>query len=153
MKRLLLGVGNSLCADDGVGPAVARRLQGAAGWMSVDCGISLENASGVVTNERPDLLVVVDAARMGLSPGSVRRLPCALNDRMLASTHGLPLSFILSRMQDAAGEVVLVGVEPETVELGQEISATVSEAGDRLVSILRSADLASVRWLGEEDEG
>jgi hydrogenase 3 maturation protease len=141
MKRMLLGVGNRLSGDDGAGPAVAESLESEGGWRAIDCGTSLENVSGIVAREHPDLLVVVDAARMGEPPGTIRRLPIVGSDRMLASTHGLPLSFVLERLGDAAGEVFLIGIEPEDLSLGARMSVVVRSAVDDLVSILRAGEL------------
>ena len=141
MKRLLLGVGNRLSLDDGVGPAVAAALVGAEGWMSVDCGTALENASGIVSRESPDLLVLVDAASMGLEPGAIRRLPTSDTDRMLASTHGLPLPFVIERLREHVGEVVLVGIEPKTLSLGEGLSDEVAVAAQWLVECLRRFEI------------
>jgi len=144
MKRVLLGVGNHLSRDDGVGPAVARAMDGVDGWMTIDCGIALENASGIVAREEPDLLVIVDAAQMGLPPGSIRRLPIESTDRMLASTHGLPLSFVIERIGAAVQETVLIGIEPGDLTFGEGISEPVSKAADALAEILRGGDAERV---------
>ena len=109
---MLLGVGNRLSHDDGVGPVVAQALAD-SDWIATDCGTALENTSGIVSRERPDLLVIVDAAFMGMEPGTFCRLPIGANDRMLASTHGLPLSFVLANIESAAKETVLIGIEPD----------------------------------------
>jgi len=127
MKRMLLGVGNRLSRDDGAGPVLAERLAGSA-WVAVDCGTSLENAGGIVTRECPDLLVIADAARMGLAPGTVRRLARPAVDRMLASTHGLPLSFFLDRLDSAAAEMILLGIEPADLSFGEGLSAVLEDA-------------------------
>lgn len=144
MKRILLGVGNRLSADDGVGPLVAERLQDAGGWHAIDAGIALENASGIVARERPDQLVIVDAARMGLDPGSIRRVPIGSCDRMLATTHGLPLAFVIERLGDAAGAVELIGIEPEVLAFGSSMSQSVADAAGRLVGILRGGDITEI---------
>jgi len=136
MKRMLLGVGNRLSRDDGVGPVIARALED-SDWIAVDCGTAIENIAGSVRKERPDLLVVVDAAVMGLPPGSVRRLPIGSHDHMLASTHGLPLSFVLERFRTAASRIVLLGVEPEDFSWGEGLSASVATAACSLVAQLR----------------
>ncbi len=150
MKRVLLGVGNRLSRDDGAGPAVARALDGVDGWLAIDCGTALENASGIVVREEPDLLVIVDAARMGLPPGSIRRLPIDSTDRMLASTHGLPLSFVIERLGSAVHDTVLIGIEPEDLGFGEGISEQVSEAAAAVVEILRGGDVDRIPALEED---
>lgn len=127
MKRMLLGVGNRLSRDDGAGPALAERLA-ASDWLAIDCGTSLENTAGIVRRERPDRLVIVDAARMGLDPGSVRRLSLPAAERMLASTHGLPLSFYVDRVRLAARDIVILGIEPADLSFGEGLSPEVSAA-------------------------
>ncbi len=144
MKRLLLGVGNRLSHDDGVGPEVALTLHGATGWTSIDCGTSLENAAGIVSRERPDLLVIVDAARMGAAPGTIRRLPLGTHDRMLASTHGLPISFVLANLQSAAAETIMIGIEPFDLSLGEGLSPDVQRAADSLIERLLQEDLTII---------
>ena len=148
MKRMLLGVGNRLSRDDGAGPLLAERLAG-SDWSAIDCGTSLENVGGIVARERPDLLVIADAARMGLKPGEVRRLPRRSVDRMLATTHGLPLSFFLDRLESAASEIVLLGIEPADLSFGEGLSTEVREAVDRLAEALAAGggSIESVRFL------
>jgi len=138
---MLLGVGNRLSRDDGAGPALAQRLQG-SDWVAIDCGTSLENAGGYVRREHPDLLVIADAARMGLAPGAVRRLRPDSVDRMLASTHGLPLTFFLDRLADVAGDVVILGIEPADVSFGEAMTAAVRDAVTNLADVLATDESA-----------
>ena len=69
---VVLGVGNFLHGDDGAGPAVAAGVLalGLPGVSAFDCGTAPENFTGVVRRLHPDLLVVADAADMGLPAGS-----------------------------------------------------------------------------------
>jgi hydrogenase 3 maturation protease len=143
MKRMLLGVGNRLSHDDGVGPVIAAALHD-SDWQAVDCGTSIENVAGMVVRERPDLLVVVDAARMSLPPGTFRRLPLGSHEHMLASTHGLPLSFVMQRMQSAAGRTVLIGVEPSDLTWGEGLSTQVAAAAAALTEVLRCGDVDAI---------
>jgi len=142
-KRMLLGVGNRLSHDDGVGPYVAQALA-PSDWIAIDCGIALENASGIVSREKPDLLVIVDAAMMNEEPGTFLRLPIQANDRMLVSTHGLPLSFVLSHIGAAAKETVLIGIEPMDLSLGEGLSPLVDASARALVEQLLRHDLDSL---------
>ncbi len=143
MKRMLLGVGNRLSHDDGVGPVVAQALAD-SDWISIDCGTALENAAGMVSRERPDLLVIVDAAHMGMEPGAYRRLPIQSNDHMLASTHGLPLSFVLTNIESAAEETILIGMEPADLSFGEGLSPVVEAEALTLIEVLRQKDLDKI---------
>lgn len=140
MKRMLLGVGNRLSHDDGVGPVVAQELD-CSDWITIDCGTALENVVGIVSREQPDQLVIVDAAIMDLEPGAVSRLPTQANDRMLASTHGLPLSFVLASMESAASETILIGIEPTDLSFGEGLSSVVETAAQALIELLCQKDL------------
>jgi hydrogenase 3 maturation protease len=150
MKRLLLGVGNRLLGDDGIGPEVATALAGSH-WQTIDAGVSPENVTGEVAREAPDLLVVVDAADMGLAPGSIRRLPWDDAPRMLVSTHGLPLPFILDRLREAAGAIVLIGVQPSRLVLGEDLTDVARDAVRALVTLLRDRGPDSVPVLDDAE--
>lgn len=134
--RMLIGVGNPLGRDDGVGLYVARALESAAGWVAIPAGLALENALGLVERQRPDLLIVVDAADMGLPPGSVRRLPLEGARAMLASSHALPLEFALGIVKEAVGELVIVGVQPRDLRPGEGLTPEVEAGAKRLVALL-----------------
>ncbi|MCX7750777.1 MAG: hydrogenase 3 maturation endopeptidase HyCI [Candidatus Bipolaricaulota bacterium] len=142
-RKVLLGVGNPLRRDDGVGVWVAERLRGSA-WEVVLAGTSVENALGLVRRLAPELLVVVDAAEMGLPPGSVRRLPLPGAERMLGSTHGLPLSLLLGTVKDRVGELVLIGIQPAERSLGEGLTPAVRAGAEGLVALLRTGDLGKI---------
>lgn len=140
MRRAILGIGNPLRRDDGVGLWVAQRLRG-TGWEVIPAGQGVENALGIVRRLAPDLLVVVDAAEMGLPPGSVRRLPLEDAARMLGSTHALPLPFLLSTLRDEVGKIVLIGIQPADRSVGEGITSPVLAAGEDLAAVLRRGHL------------
>jgi hydrogenase 3 maturation protease len=143
MKRMLIGVGNRLSHDDGVGPVVAQALAD-SDWIAIDCGTSLENATGIVSREQPDLLVIVDAATMDKKPGEFFLLPIAAKDRMLASTHGLPLSFVLGNIESSAKETVLIGIQPDDMSFGEGLTEPVEASAQVLISLLRHSYLENI---------
>ncbi|HDI11752.1 MAG TPA: hydrogenase 3 maturation endopeptidase HyCI, partial [Candidatus Acetothermia bacterium] len=148
MGKVLLGVGNPLARDDGVGVWIAEHLQ-APGWTAIPAYRAPENVLGKIASLRPELLVVVDAAEMGLPPGEVRRLPVPAAREMLGTTHGLPLPFILRFLQDAAGEVFFLGIQPREVGIGEGLSPEVKEGALRILEALERGDLESIPLLGE----
>ncbi len=135
MAPALLGIGNRLAQDDGVGPWVAQRMS-TLGWDVYQAGATPENIVGKLAQSAPDMLVVVDAAELGLPPGSFRRLSWDATPCMLSSTHGLPLTFLLSLIRERVSELVMIGVQPQSIEPGEGLTARVSTAADELVELL-----------------
>jgi len=155
---LVLGVGNALKGDDGVGSYVAERLSawgspapvaGAVRRSANDSGTTPENHTSVVRRLRPDLLVIVDAADMGLAPGDCRIIPPERAGALGLSTHSMPLSLFVSYVSNLAARIVLVGVQPRTMALGDGMCREVLAAGDALVKALLRGSLESVQPLGE----
>lgn len=134
--HLLFGIGNPLRGDDGAGSHVARRLS-AEGWQAVDCGTAPENFTPVVRRERPDLLVIVDAVDMALPPGAVRLVPPERIADCGIGTHALPLTALIAFIGDAAGEVVVVGIQPGGLDHEEGLSPAVREGAEALVALIR----------------
>jgi len=151
MRRVILGIGNPLRRDDGVGLWVAEQMRG-SDWEVIPAGQSAENALGIVSRLAPDLLVVVDAAEMGLPPGSVRRLPVEDAQRMLGSTHALPLPFLLSTVRDRVEETVLIGIQPADRSLGEGLTPEGKRGAEDLVALLRKGRLHEITPLAPVDE-
>lgn len=127
MKLFILGVGNLLLKDEGVGVHVARALQEMSlpeGVEVVDGGTSPDPLYLV---EGVDKLVVVDAMRAGGEAGSIYRLaPEDITARpgVLISTHQMGLLESLRAMSLKGGprEVVIIGVEPKEMGWGLKLS-------------------------------
>jgi hydrogenase 3 maturation protease len=156
---LVLGVGNAMKGDDGVGPYVAARLterkerdadppcDAGSRVTALDCAMTPENHTSVVRRLRPGLLVIVDAAEMGLSAGECRIIAAHRVGSLGLSTHSMPLSLFMDYVSDMVGRTVLIGVQPRTMALGEGISPEVRDAGDELVALLTQGRLDHLRVL------
>ncbi len=138
--NILLGIGNPMNGDDGVGIYVAEQFR-MDGWIPLACGIAPENFTGIIRKIRPSCLVLVDAADMGLSPGEYRIIPQQRIADVSMGTHQLPLSLLIDFLSDAAGQIILIGIQPERARTGSEISLPVRGGADRLVHVLASGGL------------
>jgi hydrogenase maturation protease len=141
-KTLVLGVGNLIQSDDGVGVHVVRRLQGRAGLPGdveiVDGGTAglglLHCLEGV------SRLIVVDAVEMDLAPGTLVRLaggavPSYLSLKLSPHQIGLPDLLFAAKLRDLyPQEVVIWGIQPGTVDTGLELSSAVTAHFDLLVN-------------------
>jgi len=70
MKYVLMGIGNELNGDDGVGNTLAREFV-ERGWLAIPCETVPENFVSVIEREKPEVLVMVDAAEMDIEPGDL----------------------------------------------------------------------------------
>ncbi len=144
MKKMILGVGNRLKCDDGAGSVLADRMEGTL-WHAVDGADIPENFTGIVRRERPDLLVIVDVTDLHEAPGTFRRVPVtALSDETGFNTHTGPLTGLISRLVNYSREIVFIGIQPRTVEFGEDLSPEVAETVERLVQILLSGSLDEI---------
>jgi hydrogenase 3 maturation protease len=159
VSTLVLGVGNVMKGDDGVGPYVASLLiangcadtdafaDGASRILAIDCAMTPENYTSVVRRLHPDLLVIVDAAEMGLTVGECRRIPADRVGALGLSTHSMPLSLFMDYVRGMVHRMMLIGVQPRTMALGEGLSPEVRRAGDELVSLLSEGQPDGLRAL------
>jgi len=143
---MLLGIGNELNGDDGVGNYVAKRFR-KKGWQAIDCSTVPENYIGTVRKALPELLVIVDAACMNLPSGSTRRLKKRHMGSAFMSTHALPLKEFISEIEKYAKEVVLIGIQPEQTERPDELSEKVKDAADKVMEIIKRNKLHEIEEL------
>jgi hydrogenase maturation protease HycI len=140
----VVGVGNELRGDDGAGPMVARLLAeavgGQDGLLIVDGGSAPENSSGLLRRFAPDLVLLVDAAEAGDSPGAVRWIDCAAAGGGGPTTHTLPLRLLSAYLHAELGcRVVLLGIQPADLSLDAPLSGPVRAAVDTVAQALAAA--------------
>ncbi len=136
---VIMGVGNTLKADDGAGPVVCGRLASAGTRAKViDAGTVPENYLRPVADHRPGSLVIVDAVDFGAPPGTVRLLDTGSIAAMSLSTHSLSLQFFADMVRSETGAaIVFIGIQPAGIALGGKMSPAVEKGIDALVSVLR----------------
>jgi len=143
VRTAVLGIGNLLLADEGVGVHAVRALAAAGAPREceiVEVGTALLDALPAI--ERAERLVVVDAMRGGGVPGTVYRLDGAHleRNRCLASLHGFDLTSVLALAgRETAPDIVIFGVEPGLIDWSLELSAPVREALPALLAAVRGA--------------
>lgn len=139
----VIGVGNALKGDDGVGPMVAERLMSAgAPFPIVDAAEVPENYAGWVEKQKLDAVVFVDAIVMGAKPGEWRIVPLEKLMQSASNTHRLSLHFTIRYLGEIwKGDAILLGVEPKKLSLGEPLSPqasrAVQEIADALIAIAR----------------
>lgn len=140
-RTVVLGLGNPLMGDDGVGLAALARLRDE--WR-VD-GVDLVDGATwglalLPVIEDAERLILVDAIAAHRRPGDLvelsrEQLPVYLSRKL--SPHqvdmrdALAVAELRGRMPN---DIIAIGAQPDTVALGTELTAAVAQALDALVT-------------------
>lgn len=145
MKVVIVGIGNVLYGDEGVGIHVVNELKRKPlpPYVEVyDCNTDafaiLEAINGA------GKAVIVDAMRLGYKPGTIRRFNCEellkMNDKLInfISFHQLDLVSTLKIAQltgvyKLPNEIVVFGVEVKSCHYSIEVSSEVKQAIPKVV--------------------
>jgi hydrogenase maturation protease len=140
---LVLGIGNILLRDEGVGVRVVEALRDRAlpeGVELLDGGTAGADLIDALADRRK--VVVIDAMDLGAEPGAVARL----GGDGLAPDPGAPLSlhqvglvealWMARQLGCAPAEVVVLGVQPADLSPGLELTEAVARAVPRLAELV-----------------
>lgn len=132
-RLAILGLGHPLRRDDAAGMEVCERLRAALGARSdtliVNGGAAPENCVGQLRAFAPHRVVVIDAARMGQPPGTLRQIDPSDPVGWGASTHTLPVPMFCRYLEQTLGcDVTLLGIEPADTSFGEGLSPAVEDA-------------------------
>lgn len=141
---LILGLGNPLLGDEGIGVQVVEELKGLElpdGVTVVEGGTAGLGLIGLMEGYRR--VIIVDAADMGHPPGRVIKFtPSEAQFKTVEaplSLHQIGLGEVLTMaeaLEVAPAELVIIGIQPSRVEVGVGLSPEVEEAIPRIIKII-----------------
>lgn len=142
-RVLVLGLGNILLKDEGVGVHIAKQLQGLAlpdNVEVVDGGTA--GLDMLMMQESSYKLVVIDATKAGGKPGAIYKAEVKGPDidklaktfspwkDLKISSHQFGLIEALAAAETcncAPSEIVIIGIEPKQVDYGLELTEEVKQ--------------------------
>ncbi len=138
METLVLGIGNTLLTDEGVGVHAIQYLKTHyanlpnteyldGGTLSFTLAVPLEEA---------DRLIVIDAAQLNDEPGSVRAfvgddMDAFLNQQKKCSVHEVSLIDLITiarLTEQLPKKRALIGIQPKNIDWGEQPTAVVQAA-------------------------
>lgn len=150
MQAVVLGIGNTILSDEAAGVRTVEALEQAYqipdNVLVIDGGTSgmemIEDLSDL------DFLLVIDVVLTGAAPGTLVKIagaeiPVFFRDKLSPHQIGLPDVLASLELLDAIPkEIVVLGVEPISLELGLDmtptVAATIPELVHRAVTELRA---------------
>jgi hydrogenase maturation protease len=148
MKTVVLGVGNTLLADEGAGVHAMHFLKNHYPLPDTEfldggtLGFALADALAEATH-----LIIFDAAELDAEPGVVRVLEGAdLEEFLLSGSHSVhevgfaDLMDVMRMLDCMPDEYALIGIQPESVDWGdrpgETVSAAIPEAAARAAALI-----------------
>ena len=141
-KLIVLGVGNELKCDDGVGPFIIKKLKDEIleneNLLFIDAETVPENFTGKIRKEAPSHLIIVDACLMGSQPGDMKIVDKYDFANIGLSTHSMSLSFFVRYLEkDMDFGVIFVGIEPESMDWADKPTEKVENTAYEFIDILK----------------
>jgi hydrogenase 3 maturation protease len=167
-KIAVLGIGSQLLGDDAGGVLAAETLRHAltlAGKArstfgrktpkKPDVGIFIggtapENITSEIKRFNPSRLIIIDAADMGIPPGDIKLIDPEHIGGISFSTHNLPATMLIEYLkQFLKCEVIIIGIQPKSLEFGKEPSAEMKNAAETVVKLLLDITAGEVSPFGD----
>ena len=146
-RYLVLGVGNILLTDDGIGVHIIESLRS---HSELSSKINILDGGTLGLSLLPDIedaagLIIVDASEIGEKPGSMRVFESSEMDRQLAgkkrTVHEVAVSDLLATatmLGKQPNDRALIAIQPASTDWGLEPSAEVSSAIPHAVDAITS---------------
>ena len=142
MRIAVLGIGNLLLSDDGVGVHVIKKLQ-----EEYEFPDSVELIDGGTKGldllplfEGKDKILIVDAANFRKEPGTIDtvegdKIPAFLSSKLSVHQIGLPDTLFAAKLMDITpAEMSLIGIQPKSMETGIELSEEIKDRMEQLIN-------------------
>lgn len=140
---IILGIGNILMKDDGFGVRVIEKMQGMELPPDVevmDGGVQGMNLLYCIEGRKK--VIVVDSVSADNPPGTIYRFTeKALLEKkdLLRSAHGVDFSDVIKTAEflgTKPGEIVFIGIEPEKVSEGLELSHSLEKRIPKVIELV-----------------
>ena len=136
----IVGIGNIIRGDDGLGPKLIEILKargGVPGASLFDCGTAPENYIFPILSTSCDTLVLVDAADIKKSPGTVAVFDLDKISGISFSTHN-PSPRLFTDLLKTGKEdmnIFVISVQPKSTGIGASLSREVLGSLEKIADI------------------
>ncbi|NIO21366.1 MAG: hydrogenase maturation protease [Candidatus Aenigmarchaeota archaeon] len=142
-RSVIMGIGNDLKGDDGIGWYVVDILEKKLGYKEDIHFIKTsvpENHVSEVKDFFPGVLIIVDSADFKGSPGNVRLIGEEEVVHNIGGTHTTPITLFMKLLIEDSDspppKIVFVGVQGKQAGFGMPLSKEVRKAGDRIAKLI-----------------
>ena len=144
MKIAIVGVGNILLKDEGIGVKVVKKLENEFSFppdvVLIDGGTAGHHLVNMVADF--DVIIVVDAVQGGETPGTIYRftldqIPFEVNTHLSLHQVGVLEALNQIKLLGKEPEVTFIGIEPEDISpWGMDLSPVIAEKIPEIITLV-----------------
>ncbi len=137
-KLVIMGIGNDIRGDDGIGPYIVENIKHleSSNVSILNATTVPENFTGKIRKIDPTHIIIVDAVIMNEGPGKIKIVKKEEVAGVSISTHSMSLSYLVNYLElEKPYNILFIGIEPESMELGQGLSPLVKSSSDEIINI------------------
>ena len=138
MKKavIVIGLGNTLMSDEGLGVHVVQRLSDFADKFPqvdfTDAGTGGVSILHLISGK--DKAIFIDCAKMGEKSGAIKKFTLreikstkVLSHQSLHEVDLIKIIEMAGRLGQCPADIIIFGIEPQSVEPGRELSETLAD--------------------------
>lgn len=129
VRSVVVGMGNTLRSDDGIGVRIAEALTGRVPCRVFSAGVTPENFLGKIAHEHPKNVFFVDAVDFGATPAEAHVFDrSALESQDFFLTHNASISLLFDAVRArTSAACFLIAVQPKRVAFGEHLTRELDE--------------------------
>ncbi len=143
IKAVFLAVGNEYRGDDAFGPLLLKELMPLASpdFLLYDGGQMPENLTSTIKKQKPQILIIADAAAFGQKAGTLKLIEGADIVNPALSTHNLPLSMMINFIKEDCPhlQVIFIAAQIKSTEFGQKPCPQILAAVKQAAAAIKTA--------------
>lgn len=138
-KVAIVGVGNTMRKDDGVGVEIVKLLQDkvSSKVCLVEAETMPENYLDQIIDFRPSHVLIIDSGLIGTSSGDVKLLMPTEDMKTAVSSHMLPLQVFCAFLEKAINaKILMLIIQPKDTEMSEGLTKELATVARKIVDFL-----------------
>ncbi|MHA1769730.1 MAG: hydrogenase maturation peptidase HycI [Candidatus Thorarchaeota archaeon] len=134
----VLGIGNDLRTDDGLGPFIVENLSLESPNLLIEnVGSVPEGFARPLAEFGAERVIMIDAADMRKPVGHIELVTKERIGGISISTHSMPLSLLMMYLEQQTGaETILLGIQPRSLQFGEGLTPEIQKVANRIIRAL-----------------
>lgn len=137
---VIMGIGSDIKSDDRIGVYVTEELEKNENLNVITAGQTPEHWIGFIARKNYRKILICDAVTFEGETGEIRVFSLDEIARRFGLTHSSSLHLFANYLstEGSVEEILILAVQPESVDVGEKLSSPVKKSADRIIDFLNN---------------